>query len=270
MKTKFIALVLLVVLILLISYAYKLQQDPATTNPIESTPITEEEVTPSIDTTFDLNNTNFTGILRFSGFTLEQKAELQLQDANYILEVAPFSIDDMNFNVLVLEGHSIKDNQPVTSLEGKCVSANGAIDPASSNGNYNGAYLYGLLLRDATLDLAPLESCRNVIYTSQKPSGPNIKEDEFKSVEIKGVIKRINRPSPDIGYDYVIDSKEPIPGAMNASGLGEPLNSAVVFPANFDVYSQLEQTIGTQVHVKGYFQWGYAESQFFTIEEFVN
>lgn len=270
MKTKFISLVLLVVLILLISYAYKSQQDPAITDQIDSTPINEEVVTPSIDTTFDINNTNFTGILRFSGFTSEQKAELQLQDANYILEVAPFRIDEKNFHVLVIEGYNITNNQTITSLEGKCVSANGAIDPASSNGNYNGAYLYGLLLRDATLDLAPLESCRNVIYTSQKPSGPNIKEDDFKSVEIKGVIKRINRPSPDIGYDYVIDSQEPIPGAMNASGLGEPVNSAVVNPANFDVYSKLEQTIGTQVHVKGYFQWGYAESQFFTIEEFIN
>jgi hypothetical protein len=271
MKIKLIAIFLLAVLISLFAFVYNSQQKEVVVPPIDAAPLIPESETPQkYETTLDISQTDFTGILRFSGITQEQKDELQLVDSKYILEIGGYAINGVHANSLVLEGTAVEEGTDISSLEGKCVSAKGTVSPESAEADYNGFTYDRVMLRDVVLSVTPLEACRNVIYPIQKPSGPNVGENDFKSVEIKGVIRRINRPAPDIAYDYVIDSTESIPGAMNMSGLDEPIKFSVVMPSDFDVYSKLEQTIGTQVHVRGYFQWGYAESQFFTIEEFID
>jgi len=204
------------------------------------------------------------GIVRPSGLTYDQKTRMKLY-SEHIVEFEPTVVLGTKYSFAYLGSGVTKDDLPrYTFGEGKCVVVEGAVDPESFDGSgiYNGeASLGGLVIQEFTAAPVDLDMCKKVISNVQTPPNANM-------IKVSGRIKRISRPSPDIAYDYMIESSTTIPGVFDMSGMGSELPRVVVMPKNFDIYKQMETTLGEEVSVSGYLQWGYAESQFFTIEEF--
>ncbi len=227
-------------------------------------PITPQKPNEPKPQDFPTLPTGFTGILRRVDMLPDQAQRMKLEPPVYIVD-----IEDVTFNSLPKVTHLyLKQTlSPSTSFleesEGKCVEVNGSLDPLSmkSDGMYFGeALLGGFVLARPTIARIDRTKCIKVISSGTY-------SNEYKTIELEGIISRINRPSADIAYDYVINTVEPIPDAADMSGMERPITSIVVMPSNFETYKLIEESLGNTIKVRGYLQWGYAESQFFTIEE---
>ncbi len=210
--------------------------------------------------------TSFIGILRPSGLLQDQKQMMHLSPGEQIVVTQPFNINGNTYNFAYLGAMIANSKYPSDAYSnGKCVWVQGIIDPLSVNDTqtyYEQSTLGGVVLPEATIQPEDFEKCRDAISTVVKPM-----QDGLESLEISGVIRSLDRPAPDIAYDYLIESTSAISGVLDMSGLSNEKTSVVVVPANFDIYKIIEETLGKPVRVKGYLQWGYAESQSFTVEE---
>lgn len=249
----FAVLVFLILLPLGGFYGYRLSKPRESSQPVQVIP--------------DKFPSKFTGILRKVDIQEDQRARMQFDSDVYIVDIAPQSLaSGQSTEFLYLNDIIWPLDIDPNDMVGMCVTVNGTLDPLSLDGDglyYGEALLGGLVLQHPTIGNVAYSECKNIINAPMQPDGG------ITSTELTGVVTHINRPSADIPYDYVITTTAPIPGAMDMSGMERPITSVVVTPASTQVYEQLEATIGEQIKVKGYLQWGYAESQFFTVEEFL-
>jgi hypothetical protein len=84
-------------------------------------------------------------------------------------------------------------------------------------------------------------------------------------VTLSGLLKRFERPAPDIDYDYTLALDEPYLDENNATGLNMYVKNYVVIPSTSALWLKLEGNIDKHVTLDGYFSWGFAESKYFTV-----
>lgn len=215
---------------------------------------------------YPTNQTKFVGVLRRVDMLQDQAVRMQLDQPVYIVDTEQFTLEGRPIaNHLYLKQVQVPLDLAMELFEGKCVEVDGTLDPLSMqmDGMYYGeSVLGGFVLVHPTIAPVDIQKCMQAFSNTFKP-------DVYETIELEGVISRINRPSADINYDYIIETTSRIPGAQDMSGTGRQITSSVVMPTNFEIYKDIEEKLGTPVKVKGYLQWGYAESQFFTIEDFL-
>ena len=111
----------------------------------------------------------------------------------------------------------------------------------------------------------------NMVVSSVQPSTDcsvsldNYTDASSSSGTYSGIIARIDRPTPDIAYDYKLFLTTPYKSTDNASGQEEMVTSIIVVPMTTDVFSKFETGLGKTVTVNGQWMTGFAESSFFLV-----
>lgn len=272
MKTTSILILVISVCILALAVLFYTNQMPKDRGvPLGPTPDTfparPQQPSPESDespTEYPIDQSKFIGVLREVDMLQDQAQRMQLQLPAYVVTTEAFTLASRpTARHLYLKQTQVPADTSMEELAGKCVEVAGTLDPLSmeQDGMYNGeALLGGFILVTPTISSVDMQNCDSVISKATRPV-------EYETLELEGVVSRINRPAADIAYDYVITTTVPIPGASDMSGTGRPINSLVVMPSDFETYRSVEESLGEDVKVRGYLQWGYAESQFFTVEE---
>jgi len=244
-KKKYIRQIIILVIILIlfrlfffvVETLYKKSQEP---DRFKYTPkiINQEKNTNSI---------SVVGVVRISGLTDEEKQKNNLQVAKYQLT---------NFGSKTFQGvegfYLQADNIQLDQIVGKCARITGAIAPDWKNKK---ELLYQRQLFIATL-ITALDYSNCDPYTATPP------DSNQKNMIFDGSIRRINRPAPDIGYDYTLTLNVPFVSSDSASGLPQEVNEVTLVPSNDDVWKNIDLLVGKDVILQGPYLWGYAESKY--------
>ena len=88
-------------------------------------------------------------------------------------------------------------------------------------------------------------------------------QPQGKEVVYKGKVERMQRPAPDIAYDYKLRLQKPYRDPNHPVQPGKLVETLPLFTASFDVLSKLEASVRQNVvlQVKGRQQQGYAEQE---------
>lgn len=84
--------------------------------------------------------------------------------------------------------------------------------------------------------------------------------DPEEEVTMRGVLKKLENPVPDVNYHYRVHLYEPFYDELNAMDLGY-IYSLIVVPENPTIKRQLENNIGNQIEIIGKIEWGLAETR---------
>jgi len=191
------------------------------------------------------NQTIAVGIIRSAGLSTTEKKQLNLSTINY-------QITDFNNSKAKIMGFYLNStDKNLSNLVGKCVRASGTIPE-----NWKAASLdksYNRSVMDVTT-LTELKTSDCTPYA--KSSTPNTSEQ----VTYSGTLIHINRPAPDIFYDYAIKSTKGF--SVNS----QKTTQLDVVPSSNAIWIVLEKNIGKTVAVTGTVKTGYSESSYILID----
>lgn len=83
---------------------------------------------------------------------------------------------------------------------------------------------------------------------------------EQSEITLTGTLKSMERPSPEINYDYQLELDTPYFDELNAQG-PRNITSIVVVPENESIRQRLASNIGNAVSIEGVIEWGLAETR---------
>lgn len=94
-------------------------------------------------------------------------------------------------------------------------------------------------------------------FTDSRPSS---NQNAKKSLTLSGTLEELERPAPDIEYDYQLKLESPYFDELNAQG---PTNitSIIVVPENETIRQTLASNVGNAVSIEGVIEWGLAETR---------
>ncbi len=84
--------------------------------------------------------------------------------------------------------------------------------------------------------------------------------DQEAAIIVQGALQSIQRPGPDVPYDYQIELTTPYYDELNAMQPGY-VNSFVVVPDNETINQKLENLVGETASIQGKIEWGLAETR---------
>lgn len=245
-KTALIIPVVLILIAVLVLEAPKVKESvtPKPTQPAKK--VTEEDYKP----------VSFTGIVRTTGLTTEEKADRGIAEVygNYQLITSDNSY------------YFIGQDSIFGDLIGKCAQVDvpkASIVPITeADKKANRAYDYSKIYinNSSEVKVSDYSACKIQPYSD--PLYPR----DMRTFE--GVIWRNVRPSADIGYDYVMKVKGGYKDPSNSMGVPDHIfYDVVIYPANGEMLKLIEQNIGKNVTAKGYYIWGWAESKYLLTTE---
>lgn len=217
------------------------------------------ESLPTTDDDLD-ENPVYIGILRHTGLNgiASEKTRLNLRVSDF--ELTHFTSEN---NTLGIDPQImfIEDtNFDYQAFVGKCVRAKIKI-LEYPNYSVRDAYM-GIPVNITSLSFANNQSaCK---YYSQKGDPINA-----EYLTLSGTLKRLERPSPDVDYDYTLTLDEPYLDTNNAAGLNMYVKNIVIMPGSNSLWLDVENNIGKHVKIVGYFSWGFAESKYFRVTSIV-
>ncbi len=190
----------------------------------------------------------FTGVIR----TVGERQGFQLTDLNE----KSYTYNGEEYLGFLIQSTTQNFNQE--HYLGKCVKVNLDLSSNFDGKTTNNDRLY-----------AHIDTIEPLAYEQCTPYGKYLRPLE-KQTDFTGVIKRFERPAPDIGYDYILDLDEPYLDTTHMSGIPTNLDATVLIPLDDTVWKDIEETIGMPVKVSGAFEWGYAESKFLRVSSVVS
>ncbi len=186
---------------------------------------------------------DITGVVRTSGLNIPGR-KFQITDFGERM------IFDKSVSGVYLE---TKDDN-FQSFEGKCVHAflSETKESSLAPDTYN-----RITVSAVEMTVVDFENCT--------PYQNSIDEtlESSQSVNLNGVIARSTRQTPDIGYDYVINTTVPFIDSLSEKSSFS--NSVIIHPSNNLIWVHMESTLGQKVNIQGYPLWGYAESRYILV-----
>ncbi len=199
---------------------------------------------------------NVTGVLRYSGLSSEDEQRLGLEGVEYQLSET-WDEDTNGYFLIPASGFSFLTE--LSGSVGKCLAVTGEI-PLDWATKDKIDYYYRLGLNVSSIQLRDFSQCNPYQHYGKSE---NSKIDKT----FTGTITKINRPAPDINYDYEIKLDNAYLDNMNASGRSQVVTSFVIMPSTNKIWQEIEESIGKAVKISGAFEWGYAESTYFNVAE---
>jgi hypothetical protein len=198
------------------------------------------------------------GVVQSSGLRDEELRSLNLQGVRY--QLAEVNANDYNVSGAFLV------NGNLSQLVGKCVRVQGdfvegweGVNMDSSS--ISGVFAYGrTALNVISTERLNYDNC--TIYEEVEPFDMQFHQRR----QFIGTVDRVERPAPDIGYDYVINLNEPFEDPLDAAGPGIARDTLVIMPGSNSIWRTIEESMGAQVLLEGFMTWGYAETRHFVIE----
>lgn len=83
---------------------------------------------------------------------------------------------------------------------------------------------------------------------------------------VKGILEFAKRPAPDIDYDFVLRTDDPLVGEQNAVGYLVEINKLNIDPGTDEILALFIENIGKEVEVHGYMVWEYSESRILVVD----
>ncbi len=97
------------------------------------------------------------------------------------------------------------------------------------------------------------------------PIRKNTEEYKNQTTIFFGKLAWLERPAPDIDYDYQLLLEQPYTDTNNASGLPQQVHSVVLISSDPEIQMEFEKNIDKEVAIEGSWEWGYAESKVFRV-----
>ena len=191
-----------------------------------------------------LENPDFSGRLYTSGLSAVEMEKLQLEPPVYQLSAA--------------ESYFFSGPDSLREYTGSCVGVRGVIKEGWEKwpGELNGQYTYGRVALDVSqIELLNLSACPEVEgeATALAPNG--------KAAVYSGRVKRMERPAPDIAYDYALVLEEPYQDMNHPVEPGKWVKELPLVTYKAEMMNQLEATLASNavLKLKAFREQGYAE-----------
>jgi len=222
----------------------------------------KKEIVPVINDTSLIKPINIVGVIRTNGLGDEEKKSLVLNTSKYQIT----DLNNINDDNKIL-GYFLESKlSEIGKHLGKCVHIKGTIkqgwkDITKNNFQFNQKYTYqNSVLIPSQIKQLDFNKCNPYRYDNSQ----NItNQNNFRSY--RGIIRRINRPSPDINYDYEIILSVSTKEMYGSTGIVSNLTRIDFTPLNNNIWEEMEKRAGKVVTVEGYKTWGYGESEYLLI-----
>lgn len=185
-----------------------------------------------------------TGLLQTSGLQSDEAKALGITHGRYqLLSQTPYFLDGPD------------------SLEtylGQCLQISGkfAADRTDTASQEVGQASYGRKI--FIVESVVLQPSAHCFYSDSAAVQPQGRE-----VTYTGLIARMERPAPDIAYDYELQLQKPYRDANNPNQPGKLVQRLPLVSDNFEVLNSLEQALRQKrrMHIRGVQHQGYAERE---------
>jgi len=218
-----------------------------------------------------------TGVIRSSGLGgLSEDEKLKFGSSVPLYQLTDFidlansnsnnQVEGLSITGYYLAPSDININFNFNNFAGKCVSIEGmpSFFVNSKDANTIDGYNHSMLTVYSIKQVAMTE-CKP--YVKLPIETTNEISPDIVLETMTGRLVRMERPAPDISYDYNLVLDKPFVDNNNASGVPQELNVVVVSPSTNDLWEKFEASINTDITVKGPMSWGYAESRFLSVTE---
>ncbi|WP_040397334.1 hypothetical protein [Cesiribacter andamanensis] len=186
-------------------------------------------------------DTRITGLLQSSGLQPQEARALGIADAAYQL--------------ISQHAYFLQGTDSLQYFVGQCVTLTGQLQ-ANWPQEADRQTAYGRrLFRVEQITPHPFSVCHYSDTSATQPQG--------REVTYTGTVARMQRPAPDIQYDYQLRLRQPYRDDNHPIAPGQLVRSLPLVAGDFEVLSRLEQSVRTEaeVQVRGIQHQGYAEQQ---------
>lgn len=208
-----------------------------------------------------LGGDEFVGVMRTEGLSEREREEMGLVGVEY--QITDFPAENAeNKAETPIFGYYLLGQNINSKLLGKCVKVTGKVPPEWENVNL-GDTLYRKAIRVSMVEKLADKDCDPYI------SYPGETFEGLKRMEFAGIAERIERPAPDIGYDYRVKLTKTFVDEHSEAGGPMELKWVTIVPENKGIWSKIEESIdsGREIAGWGYMRWGYAESKYLEVLE---
>lgn len=167
------------------------------------------------------------------------------------------------YQLIAGEAYFLDGPDSLAKYEGQCLTLSGQVasgweeGPEQKNGQYT--YKRKLLMVEAAV-LEAMDHCYYADTLTTRPTGRN--------VIYLGMVERMQRPAPDIAYDYQLRLQKPYRNPNDPVQPGRLVRMLPLTTTNFELLSTLEKAVREkqQLRVRGIQHQGYAESEAIWVE----
>ena len=207
------------------------------------------------------NQVIITGVIRTSGLLDEEKQTRELTFTNY--QVTGFGDYDRAYQEEQIKGYYLVSDNMKDDLMGKCTRITGSVPEEWKNKDK---------IREAYgRSVLSVKSIKTIDYSNCNPYPDSLRQwpqqgNNLAKLILQGIVVRGARPAPDIGYDYLLKLSESFEKlSPNVENFPDKTGMIDIIPTINDQWIFLENNIGREISLEGYLEWGYAESQYFSI-----
>lgn len=199
---------------------------------------TPPDVGPNID-----GPTQITGLLQSSGLQPHEAKALGLPVDGYQL---------ISQTAYFLKGHD-----SLQAFLGQCITLNGKMQQEWGKGSTEGGQT------TYNRKLFVVEEVHPQLYSYCHYSDTTATQPQGKEIAYSGQVERMQRPAPDIAYDYQLRLQKPYRDQNHSVQPGMLVRTLPLETASFDVLSLLEAAVrqNKTVRIQGVQYQGYAEHQ---------
>ncbi|WP_224999645.1 hypothetical protein [Cesiribacter sp. SM1] len=186
--------------------------------------------------------TQITGLLQTSGLQPDEAKALGLPERGYQL---------VSQNAYFLKG-----SDTLAAYLGQCVTLSGQMQEDWQPEQHGGQITYNR-------GLFVVEEVHPQLYSYCHYTDTLETQPQGREVNYTGQVERMQRPAPDIAYDYQLRLQKPYRDQNHPVSPGKLVQTLPLVPGSFSVLSTLEAAVrqNRQLRVEGIQHQGYAESQ---------
>lgn len=206
---------------------------------------TLQRTSPAANVEAPTTQNQVTGVLRTSGLQPDEAKALGLSTDNY--------------QVISQMAYFIEGPDSLEAYLGKCLKLVGTMvaeEQENASGRQHEQTTYGrkrFIVEG--IEVQPNSLCYYSDTTQRHPQG--------REVAYTGFVERMQRPAPDIAYDYQLRLQKPYRDANNPYQPGKLVQSLPLGSADFEVLNTLEDAYRqkNRLRIQGVQYQGYAESE---------
>ncbi|AHM62166.1 hypothetical protein D770_19575 [Flammeovirgaceae bacterium 311] len=188
--------------------------------------------------------TQITGLLQTSGLQPHEAKALGLPEGGYQL--------------LSQTAYFLKGSDTLKAYLGQCITLSGQMQEGwqqeQEQSGEQTTYNRGLFVVD---EIHPQ------LYSYCHYTDTLLTQPQGREITYNGQVERMQRPAPDIAYDYQLRLQKPYRDENNPVAPGSLVHTLPLIPGSFEVLSTLEAAVrqDKQLRIEGIQHQGYAESQ---------
>lgn len=185
-----------------------------------------------------------TGLLKTSGLQPDEAQALGLKSGNYQL---------ISQTAYFLEGHD-----SLKAYLGQCLTVSGSVAPEWKD---NPAQIGEQTTYNRSLFV--IDEVHPQLFSYCHFSDTTLRQPQGREVTYSGKVERMQRPAPDIAYDYQLRLLKPYRDVNHPVQPGKLVQALPLVTADFSVLSALETALNqdSPLQIRGVQHQGYAESQ---------